>query len=140
MKNSKRKRGVTLTNVPNNPQRDVKSDFITTLEKRLRLPDVFKPKDRIRDLQPSADLRKFDPFKRLGLTKKLDGTRSSFKTAKTNFKDPTRGFQAFEHPRMESVCQKRRKRRESLFATGKAGGGRRIHTPKKRSPTSDVRC
>lgn len=38
------------------------------------------------------------------------------------------------------VCSKRSERRRSLFAAGRAGYGKRIHTPKMHTELSKVRC
>ncbi len=38
------------------------------------------------------------------------------------------------------VCSKRSERRRSLFASGRAGYGKRIHTPKLHTQLSEVRC
>lgn len=38
------------------------------------------------------------------------------------------------------VCSKRSQRRRALFASGRAGYGKRIHTPKMHTSLSEVRC
>ena len=59
------------------------------------------------------------------------------------YRDPTLDTLSFVNPNKVSICQKRRKRRENLFAKQKIGrgkGSKFLKKPRRRNEFSDVRC
>jgi len=139
MRSRNKQRTSGISSPQDQTQRDDKNQFIATLKRRLRLPDVFSPYDRVRDPIPD-DLRVYKPATDR-LPRLSDGRRVSFtldKRVKVK-RGPLTNIR-FTNPDLTPICHRRKKRRESLFALRKAGKGRSIRTPKKRNAYSDVRC
>lgn len=100
----------------------------------LKILDKRKPvvQDR-REWTPQRDVRRL-----------TNGRQVTYQISRSSnqhpLRDPTTAKIAFQDPRKVLVCHRRRKRRESLFASGKAGSGRRITTSRRLTSDSEYSC
>lgn len=124
---------------------------LLSVEKNLKKDiDKYRANDYIRDRTPQKEIRhdlrhltknhyirknplRYGPKDKVARLYLLNRTKDGkpYKTA------PRQGFR--DAKRVE-VCQRRAKRRETLFRLGKAGKGRRIRTKKRYNEYSHLRC
>lgn len=101
------------------------------------------------DLTDAYDGREFHPDEPVGQIKTLTGAparidvprpvrvREREKSRSKPYKFFSTAVLAFQTPSKVVVCVRRRRRREVMFASGRAG---RFFTPKRRTWTSLIRC
>lgn len=122
-----------------NKKRPIQRGIFTTTKPRLLKPY----KRKIHETTIIDDRRTYHPESSrpvLTANGKRAGLRLAQKTKKGYNYRRINNRLAFTDPFKTTICKRRRKRRQVLFATGRAGKGKR--GPKKRTYTafSDVRC
>ena len=129
----------TVKKAPRSTQR-----YLKNVPKRelLRRPSLPKGKYHARSLQ-KQHFREFflsDQFFRTSSATESQIHRTSTKITPRGRRSYFRDTVDYRRPYFKKECVVRKARRVSLFATGKAGKGRRITGPKRITVRSEIRC
>ncbi len=87
------------------------------------------------------DLRTFHPQEDQRDYRKIDGRPADYVTETTEPKDFAKvGQRYFRDSRKVTICKRRRRRREILFAKRKTGKGKKVSKKRKWTTKSNIRC